>query len=264
MPAADATKRTSAAAAHATPRTVRVKRFVTSIIGMTDHRRILRGALDRATRRDPTSWLQWDASWTPIVSVDMHDVSPELALVDGALAERERDRLPEPDDCLAPLRPPRAAPVAPPPALTLLAPPPSRSPPRSSRRSRRRPPRARPLEASRRLHVAEPPAGPAPVPVEAAPASPRPRSSSPSRRPAELRVGGRVADPEAVVDVVETKPEVASDDAEPEEPSSPRRRPRAGARRPGPDARVGRVGRAAAEPSHGPEGPRAGTARRPA
>ena len=50
----------------------------------------------------------------------MHDVSPELALVDDSLAERERFRLPDPDDCLA--RPPTAAPVVSPPTLTLMFP----------------------------------------------------------------------------------------------------------------------------------------------
>jgi len=53
----------------------------------------------------------------------MNDVSPELALVDDALAARERERLPAPDDCLASRPVARAAPVPSPPALTLLAPP---------------------------------------------------------------------------------------------------------------------------------------------
>ena len=51
----------------------------------------------------------------------MDDVSPELALVDDALAARERGRLPEPDDCLASR--PDGATASLPPTLTLLAPP---------------------------------------------------------------------------------------------------------------------------------------------
>ena len=51
----------------------------------------------------------------------MHDVSPELALVDDALAERERGRLPDPGDCLAP-RLAAETRVASPPTLTLLSP----------------------------------------------------------------------------------------------------------------------------------------------
>jgi hypothetical protein len=53
----------------------------------------------------------------------MHDVTPELALVDDALAAQERDRLPAPDDCLASRPVAVAAPAPSPPALTLLAPP---------------------------------------------------------------------------------------------------------------------------------------------
>ena len=53
----------------------------------------------------------------------MHDVSPELALVDDALAARERGRLPEPDDCLAARPVAAVAAAASPPTLTLLAPP---------------------------------------------------------------------------------------------------------------------------------------------
>jgi hypothetical protein len=51
----------------------------------------------------------------------MNDVSPELALVDPALAERERERLPDPDDCLAPRPAARPTLVPQPPALTLLS-----------------------------------------------------------------------------------------------------------------------------------------------
>ena len=93
----------------------------------------------------------------------MHDVSPELALVDGALAERERERLPEPEDCLAP-HPLATAPVEPLPALTLLAEPePVPDMPAPATKSEP------PLEPSRRmpsLALAEPPADPAPAPVE--------------------------------------------------------------------------------------------------
>ena len=35
------------------------------------------------------------------LSVAVNDISPELALVDDALAARERARLPDPEDCLA-------------------------------------------------------------------------------------------------------------------------------------------------------------------
>lgn len=59
----------------------------------------------------------------------MHDVSPELALVDRVLAEQERDRLPDPDDCLAPRPAATPAPLALPTTLTLLSPPPPPSPP---------------------------------------------------------------------------------------------------------------------------------------
>jgi hypothetical protein len=98
----------------------------------------------------------------------MHDVSPELALVDGALAERERERLPEPEDCLAP-HPLATAPVEPPPALTLLAEPePEPVPDVPAPATESEPP----LEPSRRapsLALAEPPADPAPAPVEVVP-----------------------------------------------------------------------------------------------
>jgi len=97
----------------------------------------------------------------------MHDVSPELALVDGALAERERERLPEPEDCLAP-RPPAPA-VEPPPALTLLAEPvPEPVPEMPAPATESQPP----VEAPRRvptLALAEPPAEPATAPVEVVP-----------------------------------------------------------------------------------------------
>ncbi len=98
----------------------------------------------------------------------MHDVSPELALVDGALAERERERLPEPEDCLAP-RPPAAAPVELPPALTLLAEPePEPEPEAPAPETESKPP----VELPRRLPalaLAEPPADPVPVSVEVVP-----------------------------------------------------------------------------------------------
>jgi hypothetical protein len=93
----------------------------------------------------------------------MYDVSPELALVDGDLAERERERLPEPEDCLA-HRPPAAAPVGPPPALTLLAEPEPEPEPATESEP--------PLELPRRvptIALAEPPVDPAPAPVEVVP-----------------------------------------------------------------------------------------------
>ncbi len=59
----------------------------------------------------------------------VNDISPELALVDVALAARERARLPDPEDCLAP--PPATPPavVTPVSALTVVAPPEPEAPP---------------------------------------------------------------------------------------------------------------------------------------
>ena len=148
----------------------------------------------------------------------MHDVSPELVLVDGALAERERDRLPEPEDCLE-LRP-AAAPVAPPPALTLLSAQPEPEPVEVEPEAPSPPAESAPPRSLATLALPAPPIGLAPVPVAAAP------SESPAAlvEPEPTAEPGLI--PEALVDVVETEPEVASDDAESQEdPEQPEETP---------------------------------------
>jgi hypothetical protein len=113
----------------------------------------------------------------------MHDVSPELALVDDALAARERGRLPEPDDCLAsrPVAPVAAAPSAP--TLTLLVPP----------------------EAQQAVEI-EPEAPPLP-PTESEP------YVAGSRQPGTLALAESPADPAALV-----RPEPLVEAAAPAEP----------------------------------------------
>ena len=163
----------------------------------------------------------------------MHDVSPELALVDDALAERERGRLPEPDDCLAP----RATPIStdpPAPTLALLCA--AESLPGSTRRCAARsgePPAAWPRRLPA-LVLAEPPAETAPAVPEVLPVE-EPVEPEPLLQPLD--------EPEvALAPVPVEDADTPSEELEgaPEEAAPP-----VGDR----DARVGRVGRSAEEPS---------------
>jgi len=150
----------------------------------------------------------------------MHDISPELALVDGALAERERDRLPEPEDCLAQRPVAAPPPVEPSPALTLLASPPTPGP--AELEPEAPPPQAEhesPVQghgspATRAL--AEQPADTAPAPVDVVPAEPQAALLEP-----EPTVEPDPVAPEADADVVELEPEPEDADFEevPEEPA---------------------------------------------
>jgi hypothetical protein len=126
----------------------------------------------------------------------MHDVSPELALVDDALAERERGRLPDPDDCLAPTLPAAASP----PTLTLLSPPPTDEPRVADRR------------ALQTVALAEPPTEPEPAPA--------PPEAVPADEPAQLVEPEYAAEPaptaERAPDVVQPEAPPPVEDAEPE------------------------------------------------
>jgi len=143
----------------------------------------------------------------------MHDVSPELALVDDALAERERARLPDPDDCLAQRPVAATTPDTSAPALTLLSSPsaqelaalePEVTPPRATESEP-------PVDAAPPL----PAAGPAAL-VEAEPAA------EPERRdvlpPAE---SVEVVEPESVPAPVENADPIAGELADASEEPAP-------------------------------------------
>ena len=155
----------------------------------------------------------------------MHDVSPELALVDGALAERERDRLPEPEDCLA-LRPDAAPTVEPSPALTVLAPPPTPEPAELEPEAPP-PPQAEsesPVQghlSPATLALAEQPADPAPAPVEVVPVEVVPVGPQTALAEPDTTVEPEPVAPGTEADVVEpeTEPEDAEVEEVPEEPA---------------------------------------------
>ncbi len=153
----------------------------------------------------------------------MHDVSPELALVDDALAARERGRLPEPDDCLASRPGAVVASAASPPTLTLLA-------PRESPQSVAIEPDAPPLSATeseppvgdrRRLSplaLAESPADPAAVEPEPSVEPPAPAGPGPAGT--DLDVAEPEADP-AAPPVEDAEPEADEPESAPVEGPAP-------------------------------------------